>query len=191
MYRPYIEVFQDFYYFISILDKCNDRHLRSTHCAFKWIYFINFIYQLRPGFPAGFFRWGIINNFNINVVCIFCFQSQFFSLSPRCVSVKAIIPNQRFIGIGNMKADTVKEFNGIQHLKITFLTQVHPRLVNDRSGILVIFDFISKKCGMNYILSQPRGIYINIPQGHFLQLLCLILFYLHLVVNRKKNNGNM
>jgi hypothetical protein len=134
------------------LNECNNFHLRSAFWTLKRINLINFIDQLSPGFPACLWRRRIIQYLYLNIIFIAILYSTILSLLPSCVRLKAVIANERLIGIGNVETDPMEKLYCIQYLKITFLSHMHPGFINHRSGIFSIPDFISKKCGMNNVL---------------------------------------
>jgi len=125
--RPKAYMFQNLYDFLSILNECNNFHLRSTFWTLKRINLINFIDQLSPGFPACLWRRSIIQYLYLNIILIAIHYSTLLSLPPGCVRVKAVIANERLIGIGNVQTDLWRNSIASNTSKLRFF----PRCIRD------------------------------------------------------------
>ena len=69
----------------------------------------------------------------------------FISFTSVGIGVIAIVADERFIGIGDMKANAMEEFDNGEDFEITFFSGMHRGGIDDGIAILDVVDFVRRR----------------------------------------------
>jgi len=67
------------------------------------------------------------------------------SFTSGSIGVIAVVADKRFVGIGNMKANAMEEFDNGEDLEITFFSGMHRGGIDDGIAVFDVVDFVGEK----------------------------------------------
>ena len=91
---------------------------------------------------------------------------QFLSFTSVGIRIIAIVADNRFVGIGDMKANTMEEFDNREDFEVTFFSGMERGGIDDRISFFDVVDFMRIEGRMNNIVSEiKQGLIIIFMDG--------------------------
>ena len=81
---------------------------------------------------------------------------KFISFTSVGIRIIAIVADKRFIGIGDMKADAMEEFDDGEDFEITFFSGMHRGSIDNGGRIFDVVDFMRREGRVNNIVSKVK-----------------------------------
>jgi hypothetical protein len=78
----------------------------------------------------------------------------FISFASGGIGIIAVVADKGFVGIGNVEADTMEEFNNGKDFEIAFFTGVQGRGIDDGMRIFDVLNFMRGERRVDNILSE-------------------------------------
>lgn len=127
-------------------------HSGAARGTMQWIYFINLLDEVCLKQSARGAVGSIINCRDlINQTSTIVVRSHFFSFASCYIGVITVVADERFVWIGDMKVDTMKEFDDREDFEITFFTFMHRGGIQEGIRIFDVSDFIKGERRVNNI----------------------------------------
>ena len=81
---------------------------------------------------------------------------QFVSFTSVGIRIIAIVAYKGFVGIGDMKANTMEEFDNREDFEVTFFSGMERGGIDDGIGLIDIVNFMRREGRMNNIVSEIK-----------------------------------
>jgi len=81
---------------------------------------------------------------------------QFVSFTSVGIRIIAIVADKRFVGIGDMKADAMEEFDNREDFEVTFFSWMHRGSIDNGGRIFDVVDFMRRERRVNNIVGEIK-----------------------------------